>query len=130
MNTEDVRKALLDILHEDTEKGKTWFFPSNVNEHYILFLGLTVKESIQAIGISLGSLLFMILLFRSSSLIAIIFYIFAGLIGFLSVWGYKVFKPISDRQNISISEFQKEKKIFRQKQKVFYCRPNEKVKER
>ena len=130
MNTEDVRNALLELLHEDIEKGKTWFFPSNVNEHYILMLGLTVKESVQAIGAGSGSLLLMVLLFRSANVWAFLLYIFAGGIGFFSVWGYKAFKPISDRPNISISDYRKEKKVFQQKQKVYYCRPNEQVKEK
>lgn len=130
MNTEDVRNALVELLHEDTEKGKTWFFPSNVNEHYILMLGLTVKESIQALTMGIGSLFLMVLLFRSANVWAFLLYAFAGGIGFFSVWGYKVFKPISDRPNISISEYQKEKKFFQQKQKVYYCQPNKQVKER
>ena len=130
MNTEDVRNALLELLHEDTEKGKTWFFPSNVNEHYLLFLGLTVKESIQAISTGIGSLLLMVVLFRSANIWTLLLYVFAGGIGFFSVWGYKVFKPISDRPNISISDYRKEQRVFQQKQKVYYCRPNEQVKER
>ncbi|EOS7966690.1 glycosyltransferase [Enterococcus hirae] len=130
MNVEEIRKALLELLHEDIEKGKTWFFPSNVNEHYLLMLGLTIKESIQAVGAGIGSLLFMVFLFRSTSIWAFLFYVLAGGIGFLAVWGYKVFKPISDRPNISISDFRKEKKMFQQKQKVYYRRPNKQVKER
>lgn len=127
MDTESLRQALLELLQADTEKGKTWFFPSNVSDKYILFLGLTIKHGIQAVGVSIVTLMISILLFRSAHPLAVIFYAFSTLVSFGTVWGYHTFKPISDRKNISIADFMKERKLFLKKQKRLYRKPKERI---
>ena len=53
MNSDQVKQALLDLLNADTEKGRTWFFPSNVSDRYTVILGLDLKQSAKAIGTAL-----------------------------------------------------------------------------
>ena len=36
MNSDQVKQALLDLLNADTEKGRTWFFPSKDNSQQYL----------------------------------------------------------------------------------------------
>ena len=65
MNSDQVKQALLELLNADTDKGRTWFFPSNVSDRYTIVLGLDLKQSAKAFGATLISVLLMILLFRS-----------------------------------------------------------------
>lgn len=127
MNSEQVKQALLELLNEDTEKGRTWFFPSNVSDRYTVLLGLDLKQSAKTIGVTLVSVLVTILLFRSTAVFPLILYAIVGLLSFGSVWAYYTIKPIPNRPNISISDFIKERKAFQKRQKVFYKKPKERV---
>ena len=127
MNSEDLRLAMLELLHEDTEKGKTWFFPSNVNSQYILFLGLGVKQFAYAFLTSIISTGLVILLFRKSSAFFLIMYSLIALISFGSVWAFYTVKPITDRPNISISDFLKERKEYQKRQKKFCKKPKDMI---
>jgi len=127
MNSEEVKQGLLELLNEDTEKGRSWFFPSNVSDQYTVILGLDLKQSIKAIGTSMASLGIVILIFRSTAVFPLIIYALTGLISFGVVWAYYTLKPITDRTNISISEFLKQRKDFKKRQKVFYKRPKERI---
>lgn len=127
MNTEQVKQALLDLLNADTEKGKTWFFPSNVSDSYSVILGLDLKQSVKAIGTALASILVMVVLLRSTSVLPLIIYVIVGLLSFGSVWAFYTIKPITDRPNISISDFLKQRKSYSKRQKVFYKKPKERI---
>lgn len=127
MNHEELKQALLEMLNEDSEKGKTWFFPSNVSDRYTVILGLDLKQSLQAVGVSILSILLTILLFRSSGIFALILYVIVGLISFGVVWAYHIIKPIPDRANISIADFMKQKKSFAKRQKVFYQKTKKRI---
>lgn len=127
MNSEEVKQGLLELLNEDTEKGRSWFFPSNVSDQYTVVLGLDLKQSIKAIGTAMASLGIVILIFRSTAVFPLIIYALTGLIAFGAVWAYYTLKPITDRTNISISEFLKQRKDFKKRQKVFYKRPKERI---
>lgn len=127
MNSDQVKQALLELLHTDTEKGRTWFFPSNVSDRYAVILGLDLKQSVQAIGAACVSVALAILLFRSSAIFPLIFYVIIGLVSFGGVWAFYTIKPITDRPNISISDFMKQRNEFGKRQKVYYKKPKERV---
>ena len=127
MNSDQVKQALLELLNADTDKGRTWFFPSNVSDRYIIVLGLDLKQSAKAFGATLISVLLMILLFRSKGVLALILYVIVGLISFGGVWAYYTIKPITNRPNISISDFLKQRKQFSKTQKIYFKKPKERI---
>lgn len=127
MNSDQVKQALLDLLNADTEKGRTWFFPSNVSDRYTVILGLDLKQSAKAIGTALISVLLAILIFRSTAVFPLIIYVIVGLVSFGGVWAFYTIKPITDRPNISISDFIKQRKDFSKRPKVYYKKPKERV---
>ena len=88
MNSDQVKQALLDLLNADTEKGRTWFFPSNVSDRYTVILGLDLKQSAKAIGTALISVLLAILIFRSTAVFPLIIYVIVGLVSFGGVWAF------------------------------------------
>ena len=127
MNSDQVKQALLDLLNSDTEKGRTWFFPSNVSDRYTVILGLDIKQSAKAIGTALISVLLAILIFRSTAVFPLIIYVIVGLVSFGGVWAFYTIKPNTDRPNISISDFMKQRKDFSKRPKVYYKKPKERV---
>ncbi|CEN29518.1 MULTISPECIES: hypothetical protein [Pseudolactococcus] len=127
MNSDQVKQALLELLNADTDKGRTWFFPSNVSDRYTIVLGLDLKQSAKAFGATLISVLLMILLFRSKGVLALILYVIVGLISFGGVWAYYTIKPITNRPNISISDFLKQRKQFSKTQKIYFKKPKERI---
>lgn len=127
MNIDQVKQALLELLNADTDKGRTWFFPSNVSDRYTIVLGLDLKQSAKAFGATLISVLLMILLFRSKGVLALILYVIVGLISFGGVWAYYTIKPITNRPNISISDFLKQRKQFSKTQKIYFKKPKERI---
>ena len=127
MNSDQVKQALLELLNADTDKGRTWFFPSNVSDRYTIVLGLDLKQSAKAFGATLISVLLMILLFRSKGVLALILYVIVGLISFGGVWAYYTIKPITNRPNISISDFLKQRKHFSKTQKIYFKKPKERI---
>ena len=110
MDNEQLKQGILELLNADTEKGKMWFFPSNVSESYTVLLGLNLKQTLKAVGFSILSLVVTVLLFRSKAILAMILYLFIILVTFGSMWAYYIIKPITDRPNISISNFLKQRK--------------------
>lgn len=127
MDNEQLKQGILELLNADTEKGKMWFFPSNVSESHTVLLGLNLKQTLKAVGFSILSLVVTVLLFRSKAILAMILYLFIILVTFGSMWAYYIIKPITDRPNISISNFLKQRKQFSKRQKVFFKRPQERV---
>src|SRR5574341_2574042 len=127
MNSDQVKQALLELLNADTDKGRTWFFPSNVSDRYTIVLRLDLKQSAKAFGATLISVLLMILLFRSKGVLALILYVIVGLISFGGVWAYYTIKPITNRPNISISDFLKQRKQFSKTQKIYFKKPKERI---
>lgn len=127
MDSERLKEALLELLNADTEKGQTWFFPSNVSDHYTVILGLNLKQSLKAIGATVLSVLLAVVILRSMAVIALVVYVLIGLITFGGIWTFYVIKPITDRPNISISDFIKQRKAFTKRQKVYYKKPKRRI---
>ncbi|MBQ3641652.1 glycosyltransferase, partial [bacterium] len=94
---------------------------------YTIVLGLDLKQSAKAFGATLISVLLMILLFRSKGVLALILYVIVGLISFGGVWAYYTIKPITNRPNISISDFLKQRKQFSKTQKIYFKKPKERI---
>ena len=84
-------------------------------------------ESAKAIGTALISVLLAILIFRSTAVFPLIIYVIVGLVSFGGVWAFYTIKPITDRPNISISDFMKQRKDFSKRPKVYYKKPKERV---
>lgn len=127
MDTETLKQAFLEMLQVDTERGKTWFFPRNVSNKYTVALGLTAKQLAITIGIGLLAMGVPIVLFRKSTILFVVIYLIFGIVGVSLSWFYFIFKPISARENISVSEYFKQIRQYGTKQKTYYLRPKKQV---
>ncbi len=127
MDTEQLKQALVELAGEDIEKGKHWFFPSNVSDRYAILLGLDLKQSGVTLGIGAISLACMVLLLRSNAAWAIVCYAFSFMLPVGLIWAYYTIKPITDRPNISISDFLKQRKAYQSRPKELFKQPNERL---
>jgi len=127
LDTDQLKQALVEMAGEDSEKGRTWFFPSNVSDRYAIFLGLDLKQS----GITLCSGLLCLviagLFLRSSAAWALVIYAFSFMLPVGIVWAYYTVKPITDRPNISIADYLKERKAYKNRPKQFYKKPIQRI---
>ncbi|KYD11472.1 hypothetical protein B4102_2200 [Heyndrickxia sporothermodurans] len=129
MDQEQVKKVLLEMIDSDGKRGRKWFFPKNVDNQYKIFANMTLKEILlyifPALLLSIGigcippysSIVFWLI----KSLFIVCIIVFPVI--------YVNYRPVKYRENIRSKDFVKEFLDYKKKQKMYFVKPKNLLKD-
>ncbi|MFC5714393.1 hypothetical protein ACFPU1_16730 [Thalassorhabdus alkalitolerans] len=105
----------------DEGKGKTFYFPENVDASYNVIKGIPTKQ-FWFIVVPFAALSLVVLLTPPYSTFLFILRAFVALLIFFTGLSIVVIKPIRERENISLLQWIQYRKAYVKRQKRFYIR--------
>jgi hypothetical protein len=121
---EEVREALKELLgEEDSRKGKTFVFPDNVDRSYNLVKGLSLMNFFKFIlpAVLIATVILLIPPYSLGFMMAKLFFVSMLL---LCAFTFAVLRPVKSRPNITYSNYLNRIIHYRNRQKVFFIKPN------
>ncbi|MGG3662994.1 hypothetical protein [Bacillus gobiensis] len=123
MDQEQIKQVILEMFDASGKRGRKWFFPKNVDNHYKILANMTLKELLiyvfPALLISAGigfippyhSIVFW--------LIKAFFIVFIIVIPVV----YVNYRPVKFRENIRARDYIREMIEYRKKKKIYFVKP-------